>query len=248
MKIQIVSDMHMDHKLNKEFYNEVIPCADILVIAGDLCPLRHSIINKEFIDWTKGKWKKVIRVTGNHEYWGGMITNDQIYDTDGSFITLSHGTIKYGDVTFICATGWGNLTSSNQLKKGSKPSFIDFSQIYGMDYNMFNEMGKRHRKFIMDTVRKTEGKIVIVSHHMPSFDLIDPMYLSYTDSNLFFAMDYNKFLDKYSDKIDCWIYGHSHAFRDEIVNGVRTIRNPYGYPHEREYSEDLYSPNFTIEV
>lgn len=249
MQIQIISDIHLeieDDKTyhiegEKSFYEKIVPSADILVIAGDLCPLRLPLLNDKFKKWAKTKWKRIIRVTGNHEYWGGVITKDNIYNDDGQFITLSQGIVKYGDVTFICATGWGDLTTNLRLVNAQ---FCDYFQIYPMDYKMYNEMGKKHRKFITDTVQKTEGKIVIVTHHMPSFSLIDLEYADSGDINYFFAMDYDKFLEEYQDKIDCWVYGHSHMFNNEIINGVRTIRNPYGYPME----DSLFKPNYIIEV
>lgn len=262
MKIQIASDIHVEFPQNYyEIMNTLQPTADILVIAGDLCPFKEnardfysseiypeSLTAMEFINWANKKWKRIIRLTGNHEYWRNRIHKDAYKRVNGNCITLDQGVIKFDDVTFICATGWGTFKQKDhEVLKNL--NFIDYELIHNMNYEMYRDLGLKHRKFIMDSVRKATGKVVIVTHHMPSAKLIDPEFKQYWDSNPFFAMDYDDFLLKYQDKIDCWIYGHSHRFRDEIINGVRTVRNPFSYPRERLfYGDKAYKPNFTIEV
>lgn len=259
MKIQIVSDIHIEFPQNKyEIYERLEPCADILVIAGDLCPFHHldsigsyteNYEAKEFIEWAQSKWKRVIRVTGNHEYWRCRFQQKSHKQTIGNFTTLSQGTIKYGDVTFICATGYGTFKKSDEPLICKNFIDMDMSKDQTLTYDVYKKMGEKHRKFIMDGVRNATGKVVIVTHHMPSHQLIDDEFKQYVDSNFYFAMDYDDFLTKYQDKIDCWIYGHSHRFRDEVINGVRTVRNPFAYPRERQYYGDsVYKDNFTIEV
>lgn len=39
-------------------------------------------------------------------------------------------------------------------------------------------------------------------------------------------------LKEFSDQIHIWCHGHSHAFADKIVHGVRVVCNPRGYPGE----------------
>jgi predicted phosphodiesterase len=258
MKIQIASDIHLEFNDNYyKIFDDLEPTADILVIAGDLSPFygyydnriyRDSGTVEKFIEWAKPKWKKIIRVTGNHEYWRNPIFEKTYKHTQGNFITLDQGIVKFGDVTFICATGWGTFKMPDE-EWLRKLHFIDYELIENMDFKMYKALGMKHRKFIMDSVRKATGKVVIVTHHMPSQQLIDDEFKKYVDSNPFFAMDYDNFLEKYQDKIDCWIYGHSHRFRDEVINGVRTVRNPFAYPRERNfYGDKVYKQNFTIEV
>jgi len=258
MKIQIVSDLHLEFNENyKTIFNELKPCADILVIAGDLSPFKgHDSLyyyiekynTERFIEWAKPQWKKIIRVTGNHEYWRTPIYNETYTHTDENFTTLSQGVVEFGDVTFICATGWGTFKESDEPFL-ERLSFIDYELVENMDYKMYRDLGRQHRKFIMDNVEKASGKVVIVTHHMPSEQLIDKEFKCYKDSNPFFAMDYDDYLLENQDKIDCWIYGHSHRFRDKDINGVRTIRNPFAYPRERMlHGNKVYKSNFTIEV
>jgi hypothetical protein len=36
------------------------------------------------------------------------------------------------------------------------------------------------------------------------------------------------------NKIKCWIYGHTHATSDVIINGIPFLCNPIGYPNENK--------------
>jgi predicted phosphodiesterase len=258
-KIQIASDLHLEFPQNKyEIYDRLKPTADILVIAGDMCPFHHlsnlgsyleSVEAQDFIQWAKPRWKKIIRLTGNHEYWGCRFMQDSYKCRSENFITLSQGVVKFGDVTFICATGWGTFTKKDEPIICKRFIDMDKSKDNTLTYDIYKKMGQKHREFIMRNVRNAKGKVVIVTHHMPSHTLIDDEFKQYVDSNFYFAMDYDNFMTKYQDKIDCWIYGHSHRFRDEVLNGVRTIRNPFAYPRERHfYGDNVYRDNFTIEV
>lgn len=45
-------------------------------------------------------------------------------------------------------------------------------------------------------------------------------------------------------KIDLWIFGHTHEAVDEVVNGVRFVSNPRGYPTE----ETGFRPDLVVSV
>lgn len=45
-------------------------------------------------------------------------------------------------------------------------------------------------------------------------------------------------------KIDLWIFGHTHEAVDEVVNGIRFVSNPRGYPNE----ETGFRPDLVVNV
>jgi predicted phosphodiesterase len=71
MKIQIVSDLHLEFWGNKKIYNFIRPAADILCILGDLCcidPVGCKMIITFFKEISP-KFRLIIWVPGNHEYY-----------------------------------------------------------------------------------------------------------------------------------------------------------------------------------
>ena len=64
-------------------------------------------------------------------------------------------------------------------------------------------------------------------HHLPSFTLIDEEYKKYNDLNTGFASNLDYLICK---PINYLIYGHTHKPRNTVINNVKLICNPHGYP------------------
>lgn len=88
-------------------------------------------------------------------------------------------------------------------------------------------------------VAKAEKKIpIVISHHLPSYDLIHSKYTEYAPYNQCFASHSD---DLIKPPIACWIFGHTHCVTDKVVNGVRCVANPIGYKGENDESEIDYN-------
>jgi hypothetical protein len=72
-------------------------------------------------------------------------------------------------------------------------------------------------------------KVIVMSHHMPSYELIDTLYISkqYAMINCAFASDVSIADDS---RIVAWVYGHTHK---SYQNG-KFYCNPIGYPGENK--------------
>jgi predicted phosphodiesterase len=68
-----------------------------------------------------------------------------------------------------------------------------------------------------------------MTHHLPSFKLINEKYKNSKLSSLF-ATDLEDIIKKY--KIDYWICGHSHNKNNIQINNTILTLNPVGYPGE----------------
>ncbi len=254
MKLQIVSDMHLELENNHSFYNHCKPLAPVLIVAGDLCYWDCSIDDKyrreeeKFFKWTEGKWNKVIRVLGNHDFWHNTIHED-LCISDGHMLTVNNRSFEYNGINFICSTLWGEIPEPTRIRLSY---CMDFQKIYNFTPAKFTESGILAKNFIKKAVAESDKKSVIISHHLPSWLLVDDEFKSHGDGNYIFATSLDDFIIDNSDKIQCWIHGHSHTFRDEIIHGVRMIRNPYGYYHERCSNslapERKFQKDFVIEV
>ena len=85
----------------------------------------------------------------------------------------------------------------------------------------------------LNTVANLEKELqdrrwIVMSHHKPSFDLIDDKYKTHenTDMNYAFASDIAIAKD---DRIVAWVYGHTHTPRQI----GKFYCNPFGYPGKR---------------
>jgi len=73
MKIQIVSDLHLEYR-SKKIYDILVPSAPILCMVGDICVCGNKedfdkFIN--FLDYFHTKFEAIVHVAGNHEYYTG---------------------------------------------------------------------------------------------------------------------------------------------------------------------------------
>lgn len=149
MKIQYVSDLHLEFPGNREYLikNPIEPACDYLVIAGDLGYFdkrrRSCIYNKDldkFLNYFNKNWKKTIIVPGNHEYYLGCPINkipyrynirDNVQLLNNTAVMLQEKDAPY-DLMVYGTTLWSAVSPS---------SYHDV--FHGMnDYKYINYMDK----------------------------------------------------------------------------------------------------------
>ena len=234
MTINILSDIHCRNKTLPPHLNfNDLEKTDVLVIAGDLgtFPNRDKIIKNINDQWGNGvKFDHLVYCWGNHDY----------YITDHHW--LKHHPRKWkapivqdnqvweiGDIVFLSTTLWTNIrTLIGTITEGLND--YRFIPNFTVQYN--NNLWLENVKWLeekCDYYRKQGKKIVIVTHHLPSPKLISPQYAGSLINGAFAT------LDQYDERRllnlvpDLWIHGHSHEFLDTTIEGVRHIRNPFGY-------------------
>ena len=71
-----------------------------------------------------------------------------------------------------------------------------------------------------------------MTHHLPSYKLIDRKYINDNKHlNKYFASNSD---DLFVPTIKAWIYGHTHTGSVRECHGIKLYCNPYGYPGENE--------------
>ena len=68
MRLQYVSDLHLDLYLKETFDEMITPVAPYLVICGDLASLDCSNL-RAFLEYVSERWKLVFWIPGNSEIW-----------------------------------------------------------------------------------------------------------------------------------------------------------------------------------
>jgi predicted phosphodiesterase len=247
MKLQILSDQHIDFKKNFGYFtNRCHPRADTLIMAGDLCPhnspITYNYINTRILP----RWKNTILIPGNHEFYESTVDDEffgsaeKIYThhNGNKFHYVNNKVVILEGIHFICSTLWSHVGHENLYN--IQNSMNDYRAIKGLTVDKMNLVHAENARFLQEAVDAVpDGKrCVVITHHLPSFHLITPRYRN-NSLNEAFAADMDVFIMKNGHKISHWIHGHSHDEIDEVINGVRFIRNPMGYPQERDCNMDM---------
>ncbi|MCW7478343.1 metallophosphoesterase [Leptospira bandrabouensis] len=256
MKIQYASDLHLEFPENRKFLSEnnIIQNGDILILAGDIIlDKTRKNAEKFFEDWTK-QFKFVIYIPGNHEFYSGEVLYsypNYYKEISNNFYKLNNKTIEIENIRFICSTLWTNIpiklkndfeSESNDYKliQYSKKQ-IEKRLITIEDTNLFHDISV---KFIESELAKPfQGKTILVTHQLPSFDLI----LDSDNNELIKHYCATNLENIYANhKIDFWIFGHYHRTVNKKMFNTTFVSNPLGYMSEDQ--KNFFSQSITIEV
>ena len=232
-----------------------------LILAGDLWegtrPLMHA--EESWIAPLAERYRYVIIVLGNHDYWGENLTTfatkfknmlkdmhlNNVYLLDDEAITLE-------GVKFVGGTLWTDFNNYD-------PFTVWRAKQYMNDYN-YIRVGEGYRKLLPDDIvkahKKTRAtifanakkddevkKIVCVTHHSPSFQGLAPQYKNVGDANGYYHSELgNEIVDT---EIDFWIHGHTHHPVDYMIGNTRIINNAVGY---YPFENTDYEMDFLIKI
>ena len=251
MFIRLLSDLHQEFQDYK-----VIPLPEdkdtILILAGDInigvdaCP---------FIIEQSKNFAHVVYILGNHEFYNNELdelANDIVYGLfdlpNVSF--LENDSMICGGIRFIGSTLWSDMDNEN-------PTSMFYCEQSMNDYHLI----KRHKKRIIATTtinlfkqnmlflevalsQHYSGPTVVVTHHMPSYKSIHPLFFN-SRINGAFASNCEQLMHEHD--IDYWLHGHTHQTVPEYgVNGCKVRMNPFGYGGVE--TNINFDPAFRIEL
>ncbi len=266
-KIQYISDIHLEFYKKLSSLPQISVTSDILVLAGDI-GYPTTTLYWEFLEQQSLRFKNIILITGNHEYYhtqnaikqGKILdihTMDELIASELNrrelknihFLNSKNNSIVIDNICFIGNTLWSHIPDGaiyevSQRMNDYKNIFINNDE-YGLETISTDDINKLHLEQKDDLVNtllnitKSDSinKVVIITHHLPSFQLINPKYQTseLKELNYAFASDILDTLDDdVKSKIDLWICGHTHSPESKVVNGVQCVINPIGYPGENK--------------
>lgn len=252
-----MSDLHLE--FGKDFTFTPIDRQTVLVLAGDIELWAHE---QDYCDWLQTfahKFKAVIIIAGNHEFYhGGDVVTDPI-EMQERFSTefynvffLEKETVIVDDVAFIGTTLWTDLKQQDPSVVWS--AIANMSDFETIKYNgepfqadtwyLENQLAT---KFLEKALAETKDmKQVVVTHHLPSYMGIHPRFQGSDLLNYAYA---NSRLDNFifESAPELWIHGHSHESMDWVLGDVtRIVANPRGY--EGHELNENFDPQFYIEL
>lgn len=276
MKINFQSDVHIEFRADDFSVFDINNDnnADVLILAGDIVPVRLLPDVLPFFDNVARQFPIVIYIPGNHEYYHGDIrtTDIKIRDILGSrytlknviflqnqWIALDTQTILFG------STLWTDMNKENHgsmfaIQKGLN----DYRLI--VDSDDCDSKGNPRRLRPRTTINKhhesvaelkkmlhiidndpdfKNAKVIVAGHHAPSYLSIAPKYKHDFDINGAYCSDLSDIMLD-NPRIKLWIHGHVHNHFDYMIGETRVISNPRGY---FGYNENpLFNPNLQVEI
>lgn len=86
----------------------------------------------------------------------------------------------------------------------------------------------------------TAEHIVVITHHLPTLEVVAPHHKG-SVLNSAFATDLSKLIS--DNRIDAWIYGHSHTNINAEINGTKVVCNQMGYICQNEHITNGFDPS-----
>lgn len=249
--IQYISDLHVDYIKDINKLPDIKPISNNLIIAGDIGKPEHEHVFK-FLRTISERFDKIFVVLGNHDYDCNALVdknkflsynpiNNELYNSFRN-ITLLDNQYTFLDKNTIIAgtTLWSNpefLIRNYETNKKFSGNIIPKNMHLlknSIDYHL--ELHNQSLRFLKHTLETNLDKnIIVVSHYVPSFKLIEKKYkLSNPIGTELFASNLDYII---RNPIKAWICGHTHSVLDLEINKVRCCINAFGYQHENRIYE-----------
>ncbi len=237
MKIQYASDLHLEFGVNSVLMREypLIPVGEVLVLVGDIGYLGDEATTRHpFWDWASDNFQEVIVIPGNHELYRHFDINTL---GEGWELYLRHNVryvynkvIHLDDTTdLIASTLWSEISPENGYI--TQRTISDFHLIKDgektLTWERFNEEHRKCRIFIEKAVSNSRAeKIIVATHHVPSFALMAPEFNGSPINGAFTSELGDLITDS---RVNYWIYGHSHRNITKLIGNTQFVCNQLGY-------------------
>jgi predicted phosphohydrolase len=252
MTVQYASDLHLEFPQNKAYLKAMplLPCAEVLVLAGDIVPFTQIDKHKDFFSYIADNFKTTYWLPGNHEYYyfDAATKSGTIHEKiKSNFFLVNDIAIEEDNCKLIFSTLWSYISQENQW--AIERSMSDFEVIkyngYRLSADGFNYMHKQSLAFIMAELQKpTVGKTLVATHHVPT-RMHYPSQYKTSVLNEAFAIELFDTIE--ASNIDYWIYGHHHVNTPTFsIGNTQMLTNQLGYIQNNEHG--LFELNKVIKI
>lgn len=261
MRLLAISDIHLE--FGPFEFPDDMPDFDVAVFAGDVArPMAAAlswIADQRHRDFLANR--PIIYVPGNHEFYRSEMSANlkagKLAAEELGIHLLAPGAVTIGNVRFIGATLWTDYRLLGDRRRGMEEAARGLNdhrliRIVIDGANMpFNParaayLHKRDTAFIERQLAEPfSGATVVVTHHAPHPDSIQPIYKGDALSPAF-ASDLSGLILEHQP--DLWIHGHDHGSHDFRVGQTRVFANQAGYPGAKGRENPDFDPRCVIEV
>jgi predicted phosphodiesterase len=232
MRLQPMSDLHLEFHRDggQAFLAALEPRAEVLVLAGDIVPLRSVGPARALLAGFAAKFPDVVYVPGNHEYYGTSPARaEAVLEEAAAGIANLHvlnpGVVELHGTRFVGAPLWFPPTPDEELYRRFVSDFASIDDFVPW----VHETHAAHLAFLEAEVRAGD---VVVTHHLPHGRSVSPMFAGSPSNRFFVAAGAAPLVTNRLARV--WIHGHTHTPCDYVEAGTRVVCNPLGYPGERK--------------
>lgn len=258
MKIQFVSDLHLEFPENRAYLAEhpLEVTGDILLVAGDSAYLdlpdskEDTYSRYAFWNWASEHYQQVVVCFGNHDFYGhydlATIPDGYCKQIRPNVQAYYNGMVNIGDTDIIVSTLWAYIKPENSYL--TERGVSDFYRIsyngHRLSSDTFNLEHERCLQFVKKSVSESRAKYkIVLTHHVPTglctaFEFRDSLI------NGAFTVELGNYIAESS--IDYWIYGHTHRNIAAQIGDTRIISNQLGYVSHGEYRTNGFDPGRCI--
>lgn len=220
---------------------------------------------RDFLSRCSFQYPKVVYVAGNHEFYHGKFFAGIEYLREEcakhpNVHFLERDTVDIDGVTFVGGTLWTDMNKGDPLTQHAIRDMMNDFRIIRNDYNGYSSLKpsnviERHiktKEYIREVIKivreqKPENKVVVVTHHSPSFLSCHPMYAHDHIMNGGYHSDLSEFILDHPE-IVLWTHGHTHHPFDYTIGTTRIVCNPRGYEADGYSEQTGWDPTKIVEV
>ena len=236
--VQIASDLHIEHNRNDipNISDYIIPVSEVLILAGDIGSLYKLDQLRGFLERLSNLFQAILYIPGNHEFYmrrgyqpisyKALETRlESLGNSISNLYILNRRSVRINDVCIAGCTLWSN-------PKCTVPPFI--VRVNGFNTAAYSKQHKKDLKYIKKMIsycKKEKCKLVVVTHHPPSYRALDGAKKRKRFESLY-ASNLDHLLN--GDDVKVWICGHTHKNIDFLTNnGCRVVTNQKGKVKDR---------------
>lgn len=249
LKIQYASDLHLEFRRAPP---RLVPVAPILVLAGDIGNPTEPIY-RTFLQECARKWRDVVVVAGNHEFYNKRDASKWLPDTVEERLAacraaaetagdnvhfLERDRVTLDGLAFLGCTLWSDVTGVEaRIERGMNDCRMICAEgervARAEDLKTWHWRDRAWLEGELAACREEGRGAVVVTHHLPTYDLIASRYAGHP-LTAGFASSLDALI---CEPVRGWICGHSHAASILYTGPGRSIPcvlNPLGYPRESD--------------
>ena len=239
--VYVWSDIHVDvNKFTIEDILERIGDGDTerpLILAGDIATCRDLEVVRKLLTAIRSKYLYIVVVLGNHDYygksylaaWSAWKRLREDIQFIGVYILMNEIFEASDGRSYAGSTLWSAQGRSEGEAMVLMGSMTDFVQIHGWHPYHANTYHRVCVEFLKCALERTHKKLIVVTHHMPSYSLIHRKYAD-SKTNAGHASDLDYMIDP--KVVSLWVHGHTHMSHTRYINGVPVVCAPHGYTSE----------------
>ena len=225
------------------------PKVQTLFICGDVGEFKNYNSFRDFFTLVNSRYERVYLIPGNHEFYRGEVSQvlfgmEDFVASFSNIYFLDNAAVEVDGVKIFGSTLWTNLSNPTSAIKAFQ-SMNDFRLIKRNTHRLMPDDVVEFHKDAMNemtdflSTTSEDDKVVILSHHAPSFKSISGRYVGSSLNDAYATNLENLILDH--PQIKAWCHGHVHNYHRYTIGNCQVVCNPRGYPPGYDEAEDYYT-------